>query len=258
MREGDEERRDLDPADLDEVRRRIVDPVLAELFQPEELTGFRFSADQPLGAWSPYRGGDGGCWLHLSAGAEHFTHPVAKAGFWLENADWVAAELADKLAEWICEATFGWGQWRSLPEGWRPPPPLLGRTSISIHFTDDDGGLPLWAGGVPAPWVADRLSPALVGDLQAWQALGEQLAAEAEAGQPPPPEPGASFGVTVRYLSDTEWAAHEAAEHRAAAAASAERRAWIAALEPLRDELVERLRAELGPDYDVPTPPRVR
>ncbi|HUR75589.1 MAG TPA: hypothetical protein VMZ00_15005 [Sporichthya sp.] len=63
--------------------------------------------------------------------------------------------------------------------------------------------------------------------------------------------------MTVEYFTDEQWRAREAEAQRAATAAREARLDWIDALEPLRDELVVRLRAELGPDYNVPAPPRV-
>jgi hypothetical protein len=48
-----------------------------------------------------------------------------------------------------------------MPEGWTPPPPLPGRSTVSIHFADEDDGLPLWAGGLAAPWLEARLSAEL-------------------------------------------------------------------------------------------------
>ncbi|HUR75588.1 MAG TPA: hypothetical protein VMZ00_15000 [Sporichthya sp.] len=83
--EGDQGRRDLDPADLDEVRRRVVDPVLAALFEPGELTEVQLSAGHPPGWWPAFSGSDDGLWLHVTVGAESFTHPIAKAGFWLDD-----------------------------------------------------------------------------------------------------------------------------------------------------------------------------
>lgn len=263
MVEGDLGRRDLDVADLDELRRRVVDPVLAAMFAPGEVTFVRRSPDAPAGSWSPFHPADDGPWLELRVGDEGFSHPLAKAGFWLEDPEWVAAELADKLAEWICESSFGWGEWRGLPDDWAVPPPLPGRTVVTIHFADE-AGLPLWASGAPAPWLAARLSAELIGDLLAWQTLGESLAEEAEdegvahIGVDPSRPPAGAFAAYFEYVSERDLAARDAEERQRAEMARARRRDWIGSLEPWRDELVGRLRTELGPDYHVPTPPRVR
>lgn len=191
-------------------------------------------------------------------GAEEFIHPIGKAGFWLDEINWVAGELADKLAEWICESSFGWGEWRVLPDDWTPPTPLPGRQVVSVHFADD-GGLPLWAGGAHAPWLAARLSPELVAELHAWQTLGEQLAEDADEGPAADiPTPVGPYASRVKYVTEQQVLAREAERRLAAADAHMARRQWVDALEPLRDGLVERLRTELSPDYEVRTPPRVQ
>jgi hypothetical protein len=259
VEELDSRRRDLDPADLDEVRRRVVDPVLAALFRAGEVTDVHVSSARVPDSWSAFGESDDGPWLQLSVGAEDFIHPIAKAGFWLDDAEWVAADLVDKLSEWICESRFGWGELRSLPDGWAVPPPLAGRSAVSVHFADEEDGFPLWAGGAPAPWLEQRLSASLVADLRAWQALGVQLANEAEAAEAPAPDrnPESPVGVWVKYVSEQSWFTRQAEEGKALAKAQERRRTWIDALEPLRDELVARLRAELSPDFEVLSPPRV-
>lgn len=230
------------------------------MFRPGELDEVELSFDHPAGWWPAFGDLDDGCWLSLRAGSESFIHPVAKVGFWLEDIEWVAHELADKLAEWIAESSFGWGEWRSLPDGWTAPPPLPDRTTVSVHFGDDEGALPLWSGGLPAPWLETRLSPELVADMRAWQALGEQLAQAAERARAElgPPPMGGAVTFAIEFVSEERAAREAGAERAAAAEARDARRAWIEALEPWRDELTARLRAELGPDFDIPTPPRVR
>jgi hypothetical protein len=254
---------DLDPADLGEVRRRVVEPVLTTMFRPGELTDLHLTIEIPAATWSSFMGPDlePAVWLRLTVGDETFQHSLANPGFWLEDGTWMAEELAGKLQDWICETSFGWGDLRGGPDAAAlpgPPASPPGVRTVTVHM-NEPGKLPLWEDGSPAQSTGLTLSPDLTADLAAWQALGERLAQDlaeaAEADQWPVAEARGPFG-SKRFGHDEMQKLQEAADRRRIRAL-AEWRAWVATLEALRDTLVQRLRDELGDGFLVPTPPRL-
>jgi len=96
-----------DPA-LADVRRRVVDPVVASLFTPGEI-------DELTLQWeSPPRSGN--VWVRLVAGGEPFEapliHEAVDGSDEREPVEAVAARLADWLEDFVCETEFAWGQHR--------------------------------------------------------------------------------------------------------------------------------------------------
>jgi hypothetical protein len=252
---------DLDVADLPEVRRRVVDPVVAAMIKPGELTSVELTIEFPPASWAyPDSYGDAGVWLRIRAGDDRFEYRVAKPGFWLDDAAELAQELAGELCDWICcETSFGWAQVRSRPEdNDLPGPPATppDTRAISVHFTDN-GGLPLWEAGAPAEPATVPLSPALRADLTAWQNHADALADAAEAAHQPPPRPTTEAGVWVQYVSERSVLTQEAEAARRRERDLTEWHAWVNQLQPTRYDLVRRLREELGPTFTVFTPPRL-
>jgi hypothetical protein len=139
---------DLDPEDLDDIRQRVVLPVVSSLLTDDELVSVDVvrrratppltEADLPKGTgvyfsvldvrWGPdalddadraapaagddvevvvvliARGDEHGEWLvHSPYGPQPWTLGDA------------AAQLADQMADWVCETRFGWAQIR-VPE----------------------------------------------------------------------------------------------------------------------------------------------
>ncbi len=96
-----------DPA-LADLRRRVVDPVVASLFTPDEL-------DELALQWeSPPRSGN--VWVRLVAGGERFAATLIEEPLddsaERESLEDVAARLADRLEDFVCETEFAWGQHR--------------------------------------------------------------------------------------------------------------------------------------------------
>ena len=80
------ERRDLDLANLKEIRQPVVDPVLAAMFAPGKLTFVHLSFDHPPGSWSAFGDTDDGAWLQLRAGTRR-VHPSDRQGRLLAGRD---------------------------------------------------------------------------------------------------------------------------------------------------------------------------
>lgn len=100
---------------LRELRRRAVEPVVAGLLQPGEL-------DELSVHWGD-EGLPGDVWVRLVARGETFLQLLSSSAWEGEQRagiEELAARLADQLADWICETSFGWGQQRiahySCPE----------------------------------------------------------------------------------------------------------------------------------------------
>lgn len=251
---------DIDPADVDEVQRRVVDPILGAMFKPGELSTVSIAIELADASWWEFDHFDEEpqVWLRLTVGDEQFEHRLCKPGFWLDDATWIAGNLEDKLNEWICETSFGWGELRSGPDADAfpgPPEAAAGVRSLSVHL-NEVGQLPLWEAGEPADISSVPISATLVGDLLGWQQHAEQLADEAEESRPASPRPGPS-GLWVQYVSERSALTKSVEAERRRERALAEWHAWVDDLQISRDALVARLRDELGPGFTVVTPPRL-
>lgn len=165
---------DLDGNDLAEVRRRVVDPVLAAVLDPGELTVVSLDFGMPggwEGSWAD--DGDRRAWLVLTAdgGESRFEHPIGKAMFWRSDTDDEAARLAGELDEWIGTNTrFGWGSGHSLGDYVVPE---LQRSASADRvlevYPGEEVSLPLWERGVQvASGELPGLSAELASDLIAW------------------------------------------------------------------------------------------
>jgi hypothetical protein len=252
---------DLDPADVGEVKRRVVDPVVATMLKPGELTSLTIGIELAEASWWAFDhfGEEPQVWLRLAVGDEEFEHRVCKPGFWLDDIEWIAGTLEDQLNEWICETRFGWGELRSGPEFAHLPGPRAvpsGLRAISVH-ANEPGHLPLWEAGAPADVATFVLSTELKDDLLAWQRLGEELAEAAEARAPRPPAPTTPAGMWVEYVTERSALTRHAAAVSRREQALAEWHTWVDQLQPVRDALVQRLQTELGPRFIVPIPPRL-
>jgi len=92
----------FDPCDLNDVRTRVVVPVLDGLLRPGELDRMTVG-----------RGPAQEIWLELTAGGRHWA-----SAFWFgplpdpeETLGEVAYFLADRLEDWVC-ADLAWGEQR--------------------------------------------------------------------------------------------------------------------------------------------------
>lgn len=92
---------------LADLRRRVVDPVVASLFSPAEV-------DEVSVRWGALPAG-GDVWVRVVAEGELFEHLALYGGS--DPADPVArldaaAQLADRLEDFVSETRFGWGEQR--------------------------------------------------------------------------------------------------------------------------------------------------
>ncbi|HVE25382.1 MAG TPA: hypothetical protein VNC22_08260 [Sporichthya sp.] len=268
-----EARYDLDLADFAEVRRRVIEPVVGALFRAGELRG----SDVALGTADRMPGASWTHWGQPSRGEAcaqvfallwafdgSFAYLLGDADFSRIHATSVAVDWADLVTDWIAESSFGWGELRPLPPDFRapePPQPPAGTREVGIFSADEPGGLPLWTDGLVADPVALGLSEALVADLQIWQQFLEAGPGSPDYAEPVPPTDesylGGACSSTLTFLTSEQ---SERRELTYRSVPDGGRRAWRAfvdVVEPLRDELLERLREELRPGFHVPTPPRM-
>jgi hypothetical protein len=116
---------DLDFADLGEVQRRVVDPVLQALFRPGELLEFELHVGHPFrdAPANPHDSPE--VWLRaVDSDGDTFIRRLGKATRERWNAEEVAGDLADALQDVICESRYGWGDMR--PADYSIPPPAAG------------------------------------------------------------------------------------------------------------------------------------
>jgi hypothetical protein len=122
---------DLDLADLGEVRRRVLEPVLAAMLRPGELDG----ADIVVGTDQRVQRAN---WIRTHFGVEN-KHRQVFAVVWAGGesfayglgyldaavyATTIAIDWAESLSDWIDETPFGWGERpRELPAGFRAADP---------------------------------------------------------------------------------------------------------------------------------------
>jgi hypothetical protein len=86
--------------DVGEVRRRVVDPVVAGLLRTDEL-------DEVAVWWQPPLPE---LWFRVVARGEEFSSPIwSEAGTTIDE---VAADVASRLEDWVCETRFAWGEQR--------------------------------------------------------------------------------------------------------------------------------------------------
>lgn len=103
---------DLDCSDLDEVRRRVVDPVVGCLIRSGELDRIGLRFGPPPGFKPAFEIDDPEVWLVLGVKDEEFAFRVCKATHDLWSADDVADQLYDALSDWLPETGFAWGEQR--------------------------------------------------------------------------------------------------------------------------------------------------
>lgn len=94
---------DRNDSALRDLRRRVIDPVVAGLLAADELeqtTVYRSAGSQEIRVW-------------ITAGGEDFHELLARPAYSLSAEPAAVAEhLADRLEDWVCETRFGWGQQR--------------------------------------------------------------------------------------------------------------------------------------------------
>lgn len=92
----------FDPWDLDDIRARVALPVVASLVRPAELQHVDVGWRQDE------------LWVLVRAAGETWQAPIWE--LYLAEPDEtladVAARLADRLEDWVCETGFAWGQRR--------------------------------------------------------------------------------------------------------------------------------------------------
>lgn len=109
-----------DPEDLDDLRQRVVLPVVNSLLAADELVSVevrRGPDEDYIRTWSATLATDEleSIWvLVVARDGERWGSTV-----WSSQTAWtartlgeVAATLADHLEDWVCETGFGWGQQR--------------------------------------------------------------------------------------------------------------------------------------------------
>ncbi|GAA0637241.1 hypothetical protein GCM10009547_47000 [Sporichthya brevicatena] len=266
---------DLDLNDLDEVRRRVVEPVLAAMLRPGELVSADLvvaddwpDTDESDWAWKRWpnnpdapRPGDEPDSLYLVVRAgenEQHTAWLGTLDLSRHDATDVAERLASVFHDWIAESSFGWGEARSAAD-----------VEIPGAARDSDGrpivGLWIGAGGpeVTVDWTPvgpATLSAELRADLSAWYDRYVSWATEADAAAQRRSEAlaakPAGFQITFVDAARTE---SEVAAVRVARA-EAHLGSWrqlLAELEPARDALLTRLATELSDAYVAPPPARI-
>jgi hypothetical protein len=174
-------RLDLDPANLGEVRRRVVEPVVAALLRPGELSAIQVEF------WGPRESGDAlEVWATVEAQDDRVQARLCKATFEWWDAREVAADLAFEIEDWLPQTSFAWGQRREVklahvaimaPRSGktttygvvipgRPAPPGVRVLDV---FPDEDEPSPVWEEGVNLP-LSDLQVPAeLSASLLAWR-----------------------------------------------------------------------------------------
>ncbi len=269
-------RADLDLNDLDEVRRRVVDPVLSAMLRPGELVSADLvvaddwpDTDETHWAWKRWpnnsdapRPGDEPDSLYLvvrPGDNERHTAWLGTLDFSRHDAAEIAERLASGLHDWIAESSFGWGESRSaadadLPSATRDPD---GRAVVGLWI--GAGGPEVTVDWAPVDPVS--LTAELRADLHAWYDRYVAWATEADAAAQRRSEALAAkpSGFQITYV-DAAKTEEEVAAVRAAreqAHLGSWRRA-VAELEPARDALLTRLATELGAAYVAPPPARVR
>jgi hypothetical protein len=99
----------FDPWDLEDIMSRVVQPVLAALFQPHELGEAKVGWGDRLEASMT----DSDLWVRVEAGGEVWCVPV----WWGDQSALddtlgeIAWRLADQLEDWISEFVY-WGERR--------------------------------------------------------------------------------------------------------------------------------------------------
>lgn len=274
---------DLDLADIDEVRRRVISPVLDTMLQENELLSaklvvdFDWPADGVEQHWSegwPFsptagRPGDEPKSLYLVIHAiedEQRTVWLGHAGFHRHSPFDVANHLIEAVGEWVVESRFGWGQVRSI-EGSRGIPPMAAGPDNRrvVEIVPNREGPPLQLNGTLISPITLGIDGSLEDDLHTW---AKTVTAEVDALASLVQVEMAALrvalygeqdeGVVSINLSNTQIDAGKA--EAATARANAHLGRWrqlVDRYEPERDALVNGLRAQLGPGYYVPTPPRI-
>ncbi|WP_375504632.1 hypothetical protein [uncultured Jatrophihabitans sp.] len=100
---------DATDTELATLRAKAVLPVVASLLSEDELEDLHLAWGAPPN--------ERDVWLHLVARGEVFEDlldsPTYEGGGELDAVT-VAARLADRMQDWVCETAFAWGQLRAV------------------------------------------------------------------------------------------------------------------------------------------------
>jgi hypothetical protein len=99
---------DLDPRDLNEVRRRVVEPVINSLLKPGEFDDVALEIESqyiaPLGQTLDF------LVVRIWACGELVTYWNPGIGDEMRDAEWMAGDLYEQLQEDLPETRFAWGE----------------------------------------------------------------------------------------------------------------------------------------------------
>ncbi|WP_448638251.1 hypothetical protein [Geodermatophilus sp. URMC 63] len=101
---------DLDPQNVDEIRRRVVEPVVRSLIRPDELEDIliEIRPDGPPQSEVPSI-----LTVAVKASGEWISPPTGwGVGDFLLDADYFAADLYDRLRDELTESRLAWGELR--------------------------------------------------------------------------------------------------------------------------------------------------
>jgi len=108
---------DLDIAELEEVSRRVVTPVVEAMMRPGELTGVDVGVGQPP-AWPCDADDTVGVpivWVHLRAADDELVVRLGATTMERWRAEDVAVALEAAIDDWVVVSSFGWGEQRQGP-----------------------------------------------------------------------------------------------------------------------------------------------
>lgn len=101
---------DLDPRNVDEIRRRVVEPVVRSLIRPDELEDISLDI-RPEG--DPRGEVRGILTVAVKASGEWISPPIGwGVGDFLLDADDFAADVYDRLRDELTESRLAWGELR--------------------------------------------------------------------------------------------------------------------------------------------------
>jgi ribosomal protein S18 acetylase RimI-like enzyme len=105
---------DIDPGDLGELRRRIVDSVLASLLAPDEVDSVQLRVGgSPHSSWVDEPRAADEIWVLLDARGEHEEIWLCHLADEAWSAEDMASDFYTRVEDWLPETRFAWGEQRS-------------------------------------------------------------------------------------------------------------------------------------------------